>query len=244
MTISHPSSTGSTDSDASSASSFGRITSSSYSWEHIGGNRKTVETSLYPTPGNHHLSSSYSFHCLLHTTNVEMKSSANFTFTSLLSLLKSNVVTPNEFLARAEQLLEPAQFKILDVIRRRHVPPQPQQQQQLSTPASAASTPATNSPIATANTSAVSSPMHQHRPVATGIVRPAGTQFVSTPAVPTPAQPVTPQSTAVAPATPAPQSAPVRKRNIDTGSVATPPNERYTRYFLIKVTLMRYCDTE
>ncbi|KAF9129535.1 hypothetical protein BGW39_004049 [Mortierella sp. 14UC] len=120
---------------------------------------------------------------------------------NLFTLLQTNVVTPNEFLARAEQLLEPAQFKILDVIRRRHVP-QPQQQPQQSAPASAASTPAANSPITAANPSTASSP------AATGIVRPAGTQHIISPSVPTPVQPATPQPTPVAPATTAPQSAP------------------------------------
>ncbi|KAK3846909.1 MAG: transcription initiation factor TFIID component TAF4 family-domain-containing protein [Linnemannia gamsii] len=145
---------------------------------------------------------------------------------NLFTLLQTNVVTPNEFLARAEQLLEPAQFKILDVIRRRHVP-QPQQSMPQSLPTSAASTPAANSPITTANPSAASSPMHQ--PTTAGIVRPAGAQHISTPAVPTLGQPTTPQPTPVAPAAMAPQSAPVRKRNIDTTSVSTPPNESKTK---------------
>ncbi|KAG0265341.1 hypothetical protein BGZ95_003354 [Linnemannia exigua] len=146
---------------------------------------------------------------------------------NLFTLLQTNVVTPNEFLLRAEQLLEPAQFKILDVIRRRHVP-QPQQNMPQSLPTSSSSTPAANSPITTANPSAASSPMHQ--PATAGIVRPAGAQHISTPAVPTPVQPTTPQPTTVAPATTAPQSAPVRKRNIDTTSaVSTPPNESKTK---------------
>ncbi|KAF9150849.1 hypothetical protein BG015_007326 [Linnemannia schmuckeri] len=147
---------------------------------------------------------------------------------NLFTLLQTNVVTPNEFLARAEQLLEPAQFQILDVIRRRHVP-QPQSQPQQSNSGPATSTPAVNSPITTANTSAASSPMHQPQSATAGSVRSAGAQHISTPAVPTPVQPATPQPTPVAPAATVSQSAPVRKRNIDTTSVATPPNESKTK---------------
>ncbi|KAG0200766.1 hypothetical protein BGX33_010807 [Mortierella sp. NVP41] len=160
-------------------------------------------------------------HHILGTTSPEIGNQLRHLFT----LLQTNVVTPNEFLARAEQLLEPAQFKILDVIRRRHVPPQPPQTQLSSNPASAASTPAANSPITTANASAASSPMHHPQTGTAGIVRPGGAQHISTPAVHTPVLPVAPHPTPVAPATTATQSAPGRKRIHDTASVAAPPNE-------------------
>ncbi|KAF9918378.1 hypothetical protein FBU30_000229 [Linnemannia zychae] len=165
-------------------------------------------------------------HHILGTTSPETGQQLRHLFT----LLQTNVVTPNEFLARAEQLLEPEQFRILDVIRRRHVPQaQPHQPQgQPSASTSAASTPAANSPIATANASAASSPVHQPQSATTGIVRPTTAQHVDTPTVATPAQPSTPQSTPASTASTS-QSAPVRKRNIDTTSVAAPPNESKTK---------------
>lgn len=166
-------------------------------------------------------------HHILGTTSPETGQQLRDLFT----LLQTNVVSPNEFLARAEQLLEPAQFKILDGIRRRHVP-QAQQQQlqpQQSTPAPGASTPAANSPAATATASAASSPMHQPQPATTGIARPSGVQHISTPAVPMPVQPVTPQPTPVAPAATVSQVAPVRKRPVDPTSVANSANESKTK---------------
>ncbi|KAF9540749.1 hypothetical protein EC957_003767 [Mortierella hygrophila] len=166
-------------------------------------------------------------HHILGTTSPETGQQLRELFT----LLQTNVVSPNEFLARAEQLLEPAQFKILDGIRRRHVP-QAQQQQlqpQQSNTASAASTSAANSPVTAANASAVSSPMHQSQPATTGIARPSGVQHISTPAVPSPVQPATPQPTPVAPAATVSQVAPVRKRPIDLTSVANSANESKTK---------------
>ncbi|KAG0346915.1 hypothetical protein BG004_000556 [Podila humilis] len=150
--------------------------------------------------------------------------------THLFSLLQTNAVTPTEFLAQAEKLLEPAQFEILDGIRRRHPSgpggtpggspagsvnstqssaiATPGSSSTVSTPAAGVSTPGagtTNIPVVLPPTRATLPNLPN---VATPPFRPnATTTTVMTPSLP-------PVSSAAS------QSAPVRKRNTDTTSNA------------------------
>ncbi|KAG0332175.1 hypothetical protein BG000_010272 [Podila horticola] len=168
--------------------------------------------------------------------------------TNLFALLQSNAVTPSEFLAQAERLLEPAQFEILDGIRRRHPPAAPDRSAASGTPGSAALSPAgssasTPTPVVATpgSSSTVSTPAATPGPSTVPMLPPSRSTISpalpSLPSVATPPSRVTPSTTsananvttpALPPASattqPPSQSAPVRKRNTDT-TTNTPGSE-------------------
>ncbi|KAF9191179.1 hypothetical protein BGZ51_007630 [Haplosporangium sp. Z 767] len=143
---------------------------------------------------------------------------------SLFALLQTNAVTPNEFLAHAEKLLDPAQFEILDGIRRRHAArptPEGTASQQQSPNVSAANMP-----------SLTTFPKQSVAPgTATGQIRSAQGMSLQTPdsgvGVPSTTTGISStQPVSIASATTSMlQSAPVRKRTTDNITVATPPIE-------------------
>ncbi|KAF9304266.1 hypothetical protein BGZ74_001961 [Mortierella antarctica] len=172
--------------------------------------------------------------------------------TNLFALLQSNAVTPSEFLAQAERLLEPAQFEILDGIRRRHPPAATDRSAASGTPGSAAPLPAGSSAstptpaVATpGSSSTVSTPAATPGPSTVPMLPP--TRSTISPALPSLPNVATPPSR-VTPSTPTahanvitptlppassttqstPQSAPVRKRNTDT-TANTPGSEAISK---------------
>ncbi|KAF9082363.1 hypothetical protein BGX27_004561, partial [Mortierella sp. AM989] len=123
---------------------------------------------------------------------------------NLFALLQSKAVTLNEFWARAEELLGPEQFEILDGIRRKH---------------GLLSSDGTPTQQQSSNVSAV----------APGVSLPTATP-ASTPSFPATSSISHSQSASIAASLPStssstPQSAPVRKRNTDTTAMATTPTE-------------------
>ncbi|KAF8988622.1 hypothetical protein BGZ52_006678 [Haplosporangium bisporale] len=173
--------------------------------------------------------------------------------TNLFALLQSNAVTPSEFLAQAERLLEPAQFEILDGIRRRHPPAVASDRSAASgTPGSAALSPAgssTSTPtpavVTPGSSSTVSTPAATPGPSTVPLLPPAratiSPAMPSLPNVATPPSRVTPSTPTAnanvitpalppAPSTtqPTSQSAPVRKRNTDA-TANTPGSEAISK---------------
>ncbi|KAF9079697.1 hypothetical protein BGX27_006068, partial [Mortierella sp. AM989] len=164
---------------------------------------------------------------------------------NLFALLQSNAVTPNEFLARAEKLLDPEQFEILDGIRRKHGPrpsdgtPTQQQSPNVSAASSAQSTPSPSagmSQISTPTTSIGQGIVRTAHQVPVGVQVAPGVSLPTATSASTPSFPATSsishsQSASIAttnlPSTSSstPQSAPVRKRNTDTTAMATTPTE-------------------
>ncbi|KAI7822946.1 hypothetical protein BC939DRAFT_174339 [Gamsiella multidivaricata] len=161
--------------------------------------------------------------------------------THLFSQLQANVLTPGEFMARAKVLLDPAQFEILDGIRRRHGGrPSVDGAQQQSTTASAAtlnsgipssSPSAGQSSALSMPTAAGTSGMTIHTP-ATGVPLLSAGATTATPTLAAP--PSALQSTSASiPTTSLPPtssntgSAPVRKRNTEATFTSTTSAERY-----------------
>ncbi|KAG0364580.1 hypothetical protein BGZ54_007361 [Gamsiella multidivaricata] len=155
--------------------------------------------------------------------------------THLFSQLQANVLTPGEFMARAKVLLDPAQFEILDGIRRRHGGrPSVDGAQQQSTTASAAtlnsgipssSPSAGQSSALSMPTAAGTSGMTIHTP-ATGVPLLSAGATTATPTLAAP--PSALQSTSASiPTTSLPPtssntgSAPVRKRNTEATFTST-----------------------
>ncbi|KAG0255068.1 hypothetical protein BG011_005337 [Mortierella polycephala] len=143
---------------------------------------------------------------------------------SLFALLQTNAVTPNEFLAHAEKLLDPAQFEILDGIRRRHAArptPEGTASQQQSPNVSAANIPSlTTLPK---QSMALGTATGQIRSTQ-GMSLQAPDSGVGVPSTAAGVSSMQPVSIASA-TTSMLQSAPVRKRTTDNITVATPSIE-------------------
>ncbi|KAF9960471.1 hypothetical protein BGZ72_006853 [Mortierella alpina] len=133
---------------------------------------------------------------------------------NLFNLLQTNAVTPSEFLARAQRLLEPAHFEILDGIRRRHGSgTRPAGGEPSSPTGSSPGLPPSGSgsaQIMTPTTTATSAAAAQARPSA-----------AASPSVPMSASSPMP----ITPTLSASQSAPVRKRNVETTSAVSTPTD-------------------
>ncbi|KAF9174656.1 hypothetical protein BGX20_010337 [Mortierella sp. AD010] len=141
---------------------------------------------------------------------------------------QSNAVTPNEFLARAEKLLDPEQFEILDGIRRKHVPRPSDGTSAQQSPNASATNSAQGTPSPSAATSQISMPSTSQGLARTvpGTSLPTATPgFPSTPSASQP-QPASIAAASLPPTSATtPQSAPVRKRNTDTTTAAATPTE-------------------
>ncbi|KAG0213601.1 hypothetical protein BGX28_004018 [Mortierella sp. GBA30] len=148
---------------------------------------------------------------------------------NLFHLLQTNAVTPSEFLARAQRLLDPAHFEILDGIRRKHGAgarqqsadgTQTQSPYSSSPPGSSPGTPSSGpgmssqQSLAPTTTSAITPGPTRMATVTPGLVN--GTPIPASSSSSTPMS-MTPTMTSNS------QSAPVRKRNVETTSVAVTP---------------------
>ncbi|KAF9291338.1 hypothetical protein BGZ68_004426, partial [Mortierella alpina] len=133
---------------------------------------------------------------------------------NLFNLLQTNAVTPSEFLARAQRLLEPAHFEILDGIRRRHGSgTRPAGSEPSSPSGSSPGLPSAglgSAQIMNSATDTAGAATAQGRP--SGAASPNVLMSASSP------MPITPTLSAS-------QSAPVRKRNVETTSAVSTPTD-------------------